>query len=87
MNICLIKNTALYFNRWTRKSYATFLSIGKVVNIGNLLFDLHKKNFELSFFVNKEQFVFLFPEVLSEEVKYFKKEDLKALNKRIYISV
>ena len=85
MNICFTENTALYFNRWTRKSYATFLSIGKIVNIGNLVFDLHKDNFNLSFLVNREPFLFFFSELKIEDFIYFKKQNLDALAKGNYI--
>lgn len=40
-----IKNYLLIFSQWTRKSYAVFHSIGKMVKISQLNFDMHQKYF------------------------------------------
>jgi len=40
-----IQNSVLYFSRWTRASFAVFRSIGRMIKIAFLNFDIHTSLF------------------------------------------
>ncbi len=47
-----ISNSILYFSKWTRASFATFRSIGKMIKIAFLNFDIHISLFENLYLIN-----------------------------------
>lgn len=48
-NSLLIQSNNLFFIRWTRTSYAIFNSIGKLIQISHLIFDIHCSIFNVLF--------------------------------------
>ena len=43
----IFKKQIFIFSRWTRKSYAIFISLGKLIKLNRLGFDLHFKIFKV----------------------------------------